>query len=56
MTDGTLTAVGADGSVKNALVKGRSYAGPLGREHDVVNDGDREIVFVEIELKEAPRL
>ena len=33
------------------LTTGAPYTGPVGVEHDVINDGDKEIVFIEIELK-----
>lgn len=33
------------------LNAGDPYTGPVGVEHDVINDGDQEVVFIEIELK-----
>ena len=33
------------------LTEGDPYAGPVGVEHDVINDSDKEVVFIEIELK-----
>lgn len=52
VTSGTLTIVAADGTQSEAaIVAGEPYARGAGVEHDVVNSTDREIVFVEIELK-----
>lgn len=52
MTTGTLTIEGPGGAVtKAALTAGVPYARKEGVEHNVANDSDREIVFVEIELK-----
>jgi quercetin dioxygenase-like cupin family protein len=49
---GTLTMVTADGAAREAeLVAGASYSRPAGVAHDVVNRSDREVVFVEIEMK-----
>lgn len=49
---GRLTMVGPDGSEMAAdLALGKSYARLAGVEHDVVNNTDAEIAFVEIELK-----
>ena len=33
------------------LSAGDPYTGPAGVEHDVINDSDQEVVFIEIELK-----
>jgi len=35
------------------LIAGRSYARPVGVEHNVINANDFEFAFVEIELKPA---
>lgn len=52
MTTGTLTIEGPGGSVNKApLTAGVPYARREGVEHNVANDSDQEIVFVEIELK-----
>jgi mannose-6-phosphate isomerase-like protein (cupin superfamily) len=37
--------------VTSKLTAGVSYARPVGVEHNVVNPGTAEFVFVEIELK-----
>jgi beta-alanine degradation protein BauB len=43
-----------DGAATEAeLVAGRSYFRQAGIEHDVVNVGDAEVVFVEVELKDG---
>jgi quercetin dioxygenase-like cupin family protein len=52
VTGGTLRVEAADGATEAELVAGRSYARRAGVEHDVVNAGDGEVAFVEIELKE----
>lgn len=51
ITDGVLTLVGKDGKSEGHIRKGISYSRAEGVEHDVVNETDKEIVFVEIELK-----
>jgi quercetin dioxygenase-like cupin family protein len=51
LSTGRLRLVTAQGSVETDLVAGRSYAREAGIEHDVINDSDREFVFVEIEAK-----
>jgi len=51
MTTGRLLLESADGAKYNELVAGRSYARDAGVEHDVINDGADEIVFIEIERK-----
>jgi len=51
MTDGVLTLVGKDGRAEGRITRGVSYSRGSGVEHDVVNETDSEIVFVEIELK-----
>lgn len=51
ITDGVLTLVGKDGRSEGHITKGVAYSRGEGVEHDVVNETDREIVFVEIELK-----
>ncbi|WP_370399693.1 cupin domain-containing protein [Sulfitobacter sp. JB4-11] len=51
MMDGTLAIKGADGTVTQAPLKaGVSYARPAGVEHDVINDTDGPMAFVEIEV------
>ena len=39
------------GSSETELVSGRSYYREAVIEHDVVNSGETEVVFVEVELK-----
>jgi mannose-6-phosphate isomerase-like protein (cupin superfamily) len=49
---GTLTMVDAEGrEARSTLEFARSYARRAGVEHDVVNDTDAEIAFIEIEMK-----
>jgi mannose-6-phosphate isomerase-like protein (cupin superfamily) len=40
--------------VTSQLTTGVAYARPVGVEHNVINPGPGEFVFVEIELKTAP--
>ncbi len=48
---GTLQLDTADGATESELVAGQAYARQAGIEHDVVNVGEADVVFVEIELK-----
>lgn len=48
---GTLRLETSDGANEAELVAGRSYFREAGIEHDVVNAGDGEVVFVEVEIK-----
>ena len=48
---GPLRMVSAEGETVNTLVSGKAYSRPAGVEHDVINDGPGEVVFVEIEIK-----
>jgi beta-alanine degradation protein BauB len=48
---GVLTIESATGSTPVPIVAGQSYTRPAGVEHNVANDTDAEIVFVEIELR-----
>ncbi|MEM9222993.1 MAG: cupin domain-containing protein [Pseudomonadota bacterium] len=49
---GTLTMESAGGERAHAtLTFGQSYARSAGVEHDVINETDSEIAFVEIEMK-----
>jgi len=50
VTDGRLLLETPDGPVTAELVAGRSYARSAGVEHNVVNDGASELVFIEIEV------
>jgi quercetin dioxygenase-like cupin family protein len=50
-TTGELLLETVSGPVTSKLTAGVSYARPVGVEHNVVNPGTAEFVFVEIELK-----
>lgn len=52
MMTGHLMLQTDDGMRQNDMVAGRSYARGKGVAHDVINDGDDEFVFVEIELRD----
>lgn len=50
-TTGRLLLAEPGGTTRHSeLTAGVSYFRPAGVEHDVINDGETEIVFVEIEL------
>lgn len=49
---GTLTVVTPDETFENELVPGASYTRPMGSEHNVINETERECAFVEIEFKQ----
>jgi beta-alanine degradation protein BauB len=49
-TDGELLLETKTGNRVSKLRAGQSYAGLKGVEHNVVNAGDHEVVFVEIEI------
>lgn len=52
--DGELKLIGPAGEVSTAqLHTGKSYFRRAGVEHDVINNGAGEMVFVEIELKDT---
>lgn len=51
LTAGKLLAETATGNVETALAFGQSYARPAGVEHNIINPGAAEFVFIEIELK-----
>jgi quercetin dioxygenase-like cupin family protein len=51
LTAGKLLAETADGNVETELSLGQSYARPAGVEHNIVNAGAGEFIFVEIEFK-----
>ena len=50
-TTGPLLLETPDGTVTSQLKAGVSYARPIGVEHNVINPGAAEFVFVEVELK-----
>lgn len=51
VTAGTLLLDDGSQTAEAELEAGRSYFRNAGIEHDVVNGGDGELVFVEVELK-----
>ena len=53
VTTSTMTIVAPDGtrSASN-IVAGKSYFRTAGVEHDVLNETDKEIVFLEVEIKQ----
>ena len=52
VTAGEMTIVAPDGERSKAqLGPGKSYFRKAGVEHDVLNEGATEIVFLEVELK-----
>jgi beta-alanine degradation protein BauB len=52
--DGELKLVGPKGEISTAqLSVGKSYFRNAGVEHDVINNGPGEMVFIEIELKDT---
>jgi beta-alanine degradation protein BauB len=52
-TTGALLLETANGPVTSQLTAGIAYARPVGIEHNVINPGSTEFVFVEIELKSS---
>jgi mannose-6-phosphate isomerase-like protein (cupin superfamily) len=50
-TTGALLLETHDGPITSQLTSGLSYTRPVGVEHNVVNPGPGEFVFVEIELR-----
>ncbi|MBM3569735.1 MAG: cupin domain-containing protein [Alphaproteobacteria bacterium] len=48
---GTMTIVSAEGRAPAKIEAGLSYFRKAGVEHDVLNETDRDIVFVEVEIK-----
>ena len=55
LTTGQLLLETGQGTAVASLTAGIAYARGAGVEHDVVNDGEREFVFIEIEAKPAPQ-
>ena len=51
MQGGPLRMTAAEGERTVMLTAGQSYARQAGVEHDVINDGPGEVVFIEVELK-----
>lgn len=53
ITDGELTIESAEGRATAALVIGESYNRAKGVAHNVANDGEHELAFVEVELLDS---
>ena len=53
MTTGSLTIASATGEATATLTTGEPYFRAAGIEHDVINPGPTEFVFIEIELKQT---
>ena len=51
LTAGKLLAETSSGNVETELQFGQAYARPTGVEHNIVNPGEKEFAFVEVELK-----
>lgn len=51
MTNGTLLLETPDGNVNAELKIGQTYSRETGVEHNVINAGDEELVFVEVEIR-----
>ena len=51
LTAGQLTAETTQGNTVTDLQSGQTYARPEGVEHNIVNSGNEEFAFVEVELK-----
>ena len=51
LTAGKLLAETSTGNVETELRLGQAYARPAGVEHNIVNSGDKEFAFVEVEIK-----
>ncbi|MDA1099510.1 MAG: cupin domain-containing protein [Proteobacteria bacterium] len=55
LTDGELLVIAPDGAESQAhLTKGMSYYRQAGVDHNVINAGAAELVFIEVELKAHP--
>ena len=51
LTAGKLVQETSTGNIETELKFGQAYARPVGVEHNVVNPGPGEFVFVEVEIK-----
>lgn len=51
VTNGTLRLETPDGDVTAELKVGEPYFRNVGVEHNVINDSDGELVFIEVEIK-----
>ena len=54
-TGGQLRLETHDGVTSAQLVAGQPYFREAGAQHDVVNDGEEQLVFVEVEIKPPPQ-
>ncbi len=54
LTDAHLRIVSADGEGAAGFTQGAPYFREAGVQHDVINAGERDLAFIEIELKERP--
>lgn len=54
VTNGTLLLETPDGNVEATLKVGEPYFRDEGVEHNVINAGSDELVFIEVELKRGP--
>lgn len=52
-TTGSLTLESSDGQAVSRLTSGVAYYRSAGVEHNVINPGEAEFVFIEIEIKRA---
>lgn len=50
LNGGTLTVEDSGGASSYPIRTGESYARPAGVEHNIANDTDRDISFVEVEI------
>lgn len=51
VTDGRLRLETPAGTTEAELQLGRSYSRAAGVEHNVINIGERELAFIEVEIK-----
>ena len=51
LTAGKLVAETSTGNIETELQLGQAYTRPVGVEHNIVNPGEKEFAFVEVELK-----
>jgi quercetin dioxygenase-like cupin family protein len=51
LTAGRLVAETSTGNIETELQFGQAYTRPAGVEHNIVNAGEKEFAFVEVEIK-----
>ena len=51
LTTATLQIITPTGTLANEITAGQAYFRAAGAEHEVVNENDFEVVFVETEIK-----